>query len=222
MTRDPRPSAIPLVNARRLGPAVLPVWARTLVILCCVIEACLLLADLLGYPVARQAALMLGGFWSMLFWDGPGLYPAQRVAMFISYGLLHANLLHLAMNMISLAAVARELNRMVGAGRMAATYLASQIGGAILFAVMQPQAGPMIGASGAVFGLAGALVGYAGITLRRRRKPMTPLIRAVALILGLNIALTLLMPAIAWEAHLGGAVVGLLMGLGFALSRPAR
>ena len=68
-----------------------------------------------------------------------------------------------------------------------------------------------------VFGLAGALVGYAAITLRRRHRPMSPLVRAVALILGLNVALTLLMPSIAWQAHLGGGVAGLVLGLIFAL-----
>ncbi|MBM3603196.1 MAG: rhomboid family intramembrane serine protease [Alphaproteobacteria bacterium] len=219
---EDRPAAIPLVTARRLHPAVLPGWIRALVVICCGIEGLLLLAGLVGYPIARQASFMLGGFWSPLIWEGAGLYPGQRLAMFLTYGLLHGGLLHLAMNMISLAAVARELNRMVGPARMGAIYLASQVSGAALFAAMQPQAGPMIGASGAVFGLAGALVGFAAITLRRRRRSLAPLVRAVALILGLNIALTLLMPSIAWEAHLGGAAAGLILGLIFAFSPSAR
>ncbi|MGZ3215226.1 rhomboid family intramembrane serine protease [Paracoccus sp. T5] len=221
MTEDSRPVAIPRVSARQLVPAILPLWVRGLILLCCLIEGGLLLAGLLGYPIARQAAFMLGGFWSPLFLDGPGLYPGQGIAMFLTYGLLHGGLLHLAMNMISLAAVARELNRMVGAARMAAIYVASQVGGAVLFALMQPQAGPMVGASGAVFGLAAALVGHATITLRRRQRSTAPLVRAVALILGLNIALTLLLPSIAWEAHLGGAATGLVLGLFFALGRRA-
>lgn len=217
MTEDSRPVAIPRVSARQLGAPGLPVWVRALIVLCCVIEGGLLLAGVLGYPIARQASFMLGGFWSPLFLDGPGLYPGQGIAMFLTYGLLHGGLLHLAMNMISLAAVARELNRMVGRARMAVIYVASQVGGGVVFAVMQPQAGPMVGASGAVFGLAAALVGHATVTLRRRQQSMAPLLRAVALILGLNIALTLLLPSIAWEAHLGGAATGLALGLLFAL-----
>lgn len=221
MTEDSRPVAIPRVSARQLAPAVLPAWVRGIIILCCVVEGGLLLAGLLGYPIARQAGFMLGGFWSPLFLDGPGLYPGQGIAMFLTYGLLHGGLLHLAMNMISLAAVARELNRMVGAARMAVIYVASQVGAGVVFALMQPQAGPMVGASGAVFGLAAALVGHATVTLRRRQRSTAPLVRAVALILGLNIALTLLLPSIAWEAHLGGAATGLVLGLLFALGRGA-
>lgn len=213
-----RPVAIPRVAAaRRPEPAALPLWLRTVIIACCMIEAFCFAAPMLGLGSARTASVMLGGFWAPLVGDGVGLYPGQGVAMFLTYGLLHSGPLHLAMNMISLATVGRELVRMIGSARMALTYLLSQIAAGMVFAWMEPDAGPMVGASGAVFGLAGALVGYAAITLRRRHRPMSPLVRAVALILGLNVALTLLMPSIAWQAHLGGGVAGLVLGLIFAL-----
>ncbi|WP_265501735.1 rhomboid family intramembrane serine protease [Paracoccus beibuensis] len=220
MTDAPRPAAVPRVSARALAPARLPVWLRVLIGACCLIEVLLFVAGLFGYPAVRQATFMLVAFWSLLFWDGAGIYPGQWLVMFLTYGLLHAGPLHLGMNMISLAAVGRELSGMVGSGRMALIYLASQIGGALTFALMQPDAGPMIGASGAVFGVAGALVGHAAVTLRRRQRPTAPLVRAVGLLLALNIGLTLLMPSIAWEAHLGGALSGLLLGVAFALSTP--
>ena len=73
-----------------------------------------------------------------------------------------------------------------------------------------------------MFGLAGALVGYATIWRLRTERPMRPVLRAVALVLGLNVALTLLMPQIAWQAHLGGAVAGLLIGLIAAHLRVSR
>lgn len=219
MTDADRPAAFPRVSARKLGPMRLPLWVRAVIVVCCLIEALTYAGPLLGVGAARTASVMLGGFWSPLMGGATGLYPGQGAVMFLTYGLLHGGLLHLAMNMISLAAVARELVRMIGSGRMALTYLASQIGAGVVFAWMQPQAGPMVGASGAVFGLAGALVGHAAITLRRRHRSTAPLIRAVALILGLNVALTLLMPSIAWEAHLGGGITGLILGVVFALTR---
>lgn len=218
MTESPRPAATPRVSARALGPARMPIWLRALIVACCAIEAALFAAGFLGYTGIRQASFMLGAFWSLLFWQGAGLYPGQWLIMFLTYGLLHAGPLHLAMNMISLAAVGRELGRMVGAGRMAIIYIASQIGGGVVFALMQPHTGPMIGASGAVFGVAAALIGHAAVTLRRRRQSTTPLLRAVVLLLALNIGLTLLMPSIAWEAHLGGALTGLVLGLVFAFA----
>ena len=133
--------------------------------------------------------------------------------MFVSYGLLHGGLLHLGMNMISLAVVARELARLMPPAVMLMIYLISQIAAAGLFALMAPAAGPMVGASGAVFGLAGALVGLVALRRSRRGQPMGPLWRAVANIVLLNLGLTLLVPAIAWQAHLGGALAGLAMGL---------
>lgn len=215
----PRPAAIPHVSARRLGPVALPIWVRGVILLCCVAELALIAASFFGYPIARHAAVMLGGFWSPVLWAWQGVYAEQPVVMFLSYGLLHAGLLHLAMNMIALAALARELNRLIGPWSMAVIYLVSQIAGALAFAWLNPQAGPMIGASGAVFGIAGALVVQIAMNLRRRRQSTAPLVRAVAVILGLNVALTLLMPSVAWQAHLGGGVAGLILG---AISGPRR
>ncbi|WCR11321.1 rhomboid family intramembrane serine protease [Paracoccus stylophorae] len=206
--RTPRAAAV---------PRQVPLWVTVLILACCAIEAALLLAGMAGYPAARQVAFMLGGFWSPLIHDGYGLYPGQPLLMFLTYGLLHSGPMHLAMNMISLAFVARELSRLLGAGTMAAIYLAGQIGAAALFAVMQPAAGPMIGASGAVFGIAGALVGYAAIVGHRRRRRMGQMWRSVGLIVALNVGITVLVPSIAWQAHLGGAAVGAILGIALAL-----
>lgn len=201
-----------------LGPS-LPRGTTTLIAICCLIEAGLLLAGLLGYPATRQGAYMLGAFWSPLLWSGHGLYPGQPALMFLTYGLLHGGLAHLAMNMISLVAVARELGRFLPARRIALIYLISQIAAAALFAVMVPSGGPMVGASGAIFGLAGALIGQALRWRRGRGLSLQPIWRAVLLIGALNVALTLLVPSIAWQAHLGGALAGLLLGLAMPTRR---
>ncbi|MCF3974192.1 rhomboid family intramembrane serine protease [Paracoccus salsus] len=210
---------IPLVRRHRAAPPRVPRWVTGVILACCAIELVLQLALVAGFPAARQASLMLAGFWSPLIHEGYGLYPGQPLLMFLSYGLLHSGLLHLAMNMLSLAVVARELGRLIGSGMMALIYLVSQVAAAGLFAAMQPQAGPMIGASGAVFGIAGALVGYAAIEGHRRGRNMGQMWRSVALIVALNVAITVLVPAIAWQAHLGGAAAGLAMGAGLALRR---
>lgn len=191
----------------------LPPWVTGLILACCGIELVIVALQLTVLSEARGIATVYGGFWSRLFHDLLPAYPGQRLAMFFSYGLLHGGLLHLGMNMVSLAAVARELARLVAPGAMALIYLICQIAAAALFALMAPAAGPMVGASGAIFGLAGALVGIVAIRRRRRGQPMGPLWRAVANILVLNLGLTLLVPGIAWQAHLGGALAGLALGL---------
>jgi membrane associated rhomboid family serine protease len=60
--------------------------------------------------------------------------------------------------------------------------------------------------------VAGALIGHAAVAGWRLNRPLGQLWRGVALIVVLNVALTVLIPSIAWEAHLGGAVTGLMMG----------
>lgn len=234
----------PFAARRRLDRPALPRWVIAVIALCCLIEAALTLCDLmglrftvlvtqqqgflpfftsqrLGIPV-RQMVNGLFGFWSEQVHAGRGLYPGQPALMFLSYGLLHGGLLHLAMNMVSLAALARELGQLIGGLRMAAVYLVSQLAAALMFAIIAPTAGPMVGASGAIFGLAGALIGYAAVTGWRRRRPLGQLWRGVAVMVVLNVALTVLIPSIAWEAHLGGTLAGLVMGAWMAWSRSAR
>ncbi|WP_207099934.1 rhomboid family intramembrane serine protease [Paracoccus shandongensis] len=200
----------------------LPLWVRAVIVLCCGIQAAIMAADLLGYPIVRQAALIFGGFWSPVVWAGHGIFPGHLVTIFATYGFLHGGLLHLGMNMLSLVALARELNRLIGPRRMALVYAATQVAAALLFAAMSPDGGPMIGASGAIFGLAGALIGFAAVTGWRRRRPLGQLWRGVAMMVVLNVALTVLMPSIAWEAHLGGIVAGLVMGAAMALTGSPR
>lgn len=207
----------PLVFAQDRVPPRLPFWIKAVIVLCCLVQGLILAADLLGYPILHQAALILGGFWSPVLWAGHGIFPGHVLTMFVTYGFLHAGLLHLGMNMLSLVAIARELHRLIGAGRMAVVYAVSQVAAALLFAVMTPDGGPMIGASGAIFGLAGALIGVAAMTGWRRKRPLGQLWRGVAVMVVLNVALTVLMPSIAWEAHLGGALAGVLLGAGMAV-----
>lgn len=234
-----RPAAL-----SRSGRLPLPRWVMVVIVLCTLIEVALTACDLLGLrftvyvtrpqgflpffttqrlglPV-RQMVNALFGFWSPQFHAGHGIFPGQHVLMFLTYGLLHGGLLHLGMNMLSLAALARELGQLISPLRMAVVYVVTQIVAALVFALMAPEAGPMVGASGAIFGLAGALIGFAAVTGWRRRRPLGQLWRAVGMLVVLNVALTLLVPSIAWQAHLGGVLAGLLMGGWMALRAHAR
>ncbi|WP_295047447.1 rhomboid family intramembrane serine protease [uncultured Paracoccus sp.] len=208
----------PLAATRDDARPLLPLWVKVVIGLCCLMQALTLLADLLGYPIVRQALILFGGFWSPVLWAGHGVFPGHVLTIFVTYGFLHSGLLHLGMNMLSLVAIARELNRLIGPARMGLVYAVTQVAAALLFAVMTPQGGPMIGASGAIFGLAGALIGFAAVTGWRRHRPLGQLWRGVALMVVLNVALTVLMPSIAWEAHLGGTLAGLVMGAWMAMT----
>ncbi|MDP0928136.1 rhomboid family intramembrane serine protease [Paracoccus onubensis] len=192
----------------------LPLWIRILIVTCCAIEAAFWLAPVVGFDQPLRAmANLTGAFWLPVFQSGKGLYPGQPLVMFLTYGLLHGGLMHLAMNMFSLVAVARELARFMRPLRMGLVYLVSQIAAALAFAWMSVLTAPMVGASGAIFGVAAALIAQAIKWRLHNAMSMRPIWRTVLIIGGLNIALTFAVPNIAWQAHLGGTVAGFVLGL---------
>ena len=122
--------------------------------------------------------------------------------------LLHAGLTHLLFNMWALYVLGVELERRVGALPFAALYLAAGVGGGALYQVIGGAA-PVVGASGAIFGLFGCWL-VAGWKARGSPAGRASFQRMVVL-LAINLALPLLIPGIAWQAHLGGFAVGLVV-----------
>ena len=74
----------------------------------------------------------------------------------ITSGFLHANLLHIAPNMLSLVFVGPALERMIGPLALPAVYLLSLLGGSAAVYAFGSIGLPVVGASGALFGLFGA------------------------------------------------------------------
>ena len=97
----------PLVAVRNGVQPRLPFWVKAVIGLCCVMQVAVMAGDLLGYPILRQALMIFGGFWSPVVWAGHGIFPGHILSIFVTYGFLHAGLLHLGMNMLSLVAIAR-------------------------------------------------------------------------------------------------------------------
>lgn len=206
----------------KTGPSI-PRWVLVLILLCCLVEAALILAPMLGYAPARQVAYLLGAFWSPAVSAG-GIYPLQPYTMFLTYGVLHVGISHLLTNMLSLAVISRELSGFIGSRMMALAYLITQIAAAGMYALMEPYGGPVVGASGAIYGLAGVLISQAYRWWRHEGGSIRTIWRTVlitgaaVLIAGaLNFAITRLLlqqePTIAWQAHLGGFIAGVIIGL---------
>lgn len=149
--------------------------------------------------------LLAGGGWA------PN-YPLQSVAMFVTYGFLHAGIWHLAFNMLTLVSLGRPLLGDLGGPRFAALYAAGLIGGALGYALFASRPLPMVGASGALFGLAGALL-WQHFAEDWRERTHAEALRAaawpVALLVALNVVMFGVMQGqLAWETHLGGFVAG--------------
>lgn len=150
---------------------------------------------------------------SLLRLETPALYPqfnggVSEAWRLVTPLLVHGGLFHLAMNMLALYVIGRSLETMLGRWRFLALYLISGIGGSVAVAVISPLT-PVVGASGAVFGLFGALL----VIGRKAGANMT----GILVILGINLVIGFI-PGfhIAWQAHIGGAVVGALVALIFA------
>lgn len=197
----------------RNRPSVPPVFLA--VIALCVAVQLLSLA----VPRLDKWLLLHGALWPQLFEGVRPMFPGQQVIMFFTYGFLHGGLLHLGMNMLALFVLARSLSQAMSGGAMVALYALSQlVAGAVQLWLSDSQL-PVVGASGAIFGLAGAEIAIAARILLARGGSLRPLAGPVAQFILLNVALSLAVPNIAWQAHLGGALAGVVMG---ALYRPRR
>jgi membrane associated rhomboid family serine protease len=91
------------------------------------------------------------------------------------------------------------------------------VGGALGFALLSRVVAPMVGASGALFGLIGALIAWDYADLRARGASPAPVVKAIAWLTVLNLALWWAMNGhLAWQTHLGGFVAGWLAARHFA------
>ncbi|MBD8061992.1 rhomboid family intramembrane serine protease [Oceanitalea stevensii] len=171
-----------------------PVVTITIIVLC-----------LLAYVVLRTAEART----ALVFVPFAGESEPYR---FLSAAFLHGGFLHLAINMYALWIVGSVLEPALGRWRFAALYLVSAVAGSVgvlLFASPYELEWitPVVGASGAVFGLFGAV----GVTMRRLGRDTTQILVLIAI----NTVIGFTIPNIAWQAHLGGLVVGALLAAAY-------
>ena len=144
----------------------------------------------------------------------------------LTYSLLHANLLHIVLNMIGLYFIGTPLERIIGAKKFFAVYLFGAFFGA--FAWLATSVGDtagLVGASASVMAVFAAFCFFyppVPITfliffvLPVSMRPMTMLkIAAVFEALGLAYSLSGGDAAIAYAAHLGGMAAGALFAVSF-------
>lgn len=130
-----------------------------------------------------------------------GLIPAEPWRM-LTAAFLHSvgSPLHIAFNMYALFILGRFLEPAIGRSRFLALYIVSALGGSVGVLFLSSPLQSVVGASGAVFGLFGAL-----FVVQRKRGGD---IRQIVVLVGINAVLGFVLPGIAWQAHLGGLVVG--------------
>lgn len=117
---------------------------------------------------------------------------------------LHSGVMHIAFNMLSLWWIGGPLEAALGRARYLALYFASGLAGSALTYLLAAPNQLTLGASGAIFGLFGATA----VLMRRLKYDMRPVI----ILLVINLVITFGWSGIAWQAHVGGLVGGVLIG----------
>jgi membrane associated rhomboid family serine protease len=124
---------------------------------------------------------------------------------------VHLGIAHIAFNMIALNLFGPLIEEMYGHVEYLVIYLLCAAGGSVLTLIAAPDQAAA-GASGAIFGL----FGLAFVVPRRHRVATTPQARAMlgqaGTLLAVNLAFTFAIPGISWTGHVGGLLVGLLLG----------
>jgi membrane associated rhomboid family serine protease len=140
---------------------------------------------------------------SQIYLDGvlaPTLVASGQLWRLFSGGFLHASVIHIALNMVSLYFLGLPLERILGRARFLVVYLLALLGGSAAVMLFSSPLTPTIGASGAIFGLMGGLV----VVFRRFRYDM----RQLLVVLGINLYLSFQLSGISWQGHIGGLLVG--------------
>jgi len=130
----------------------------------------------------------------------------------LTSAFVHIGLLHLAVNMWSLWNLGRIAENIFGRLSYLIIYLLTGISASLLSVLLHP-VGVSAGASGAIFGLAGALItalylGKLPIPQQRRNAALRSLVIVAVLNLGVGAAI----PVVDNAGHVGGFLLGLLIG----------
>lgn len=149
-----------------------------------------------------------------------GLTPAllsQQPWTIISSMFVHGGFLHIIFNMIALYFLGSFFIRTAGEKSFLAVFFLGGLVGNVFYVLLGPPLTTGVGASGGIFALAGALaviVPRVPVFIFFIPIPM-PLWIAVIIIL----LLSFLFSGIAWQAHLGGLVLGFIAGFIFRRRR---
>src|ERR1700733_941161 len=134
---------------------------------------------------------------------------------------IHGGLLHIAFNMWCLWDLGRLAESVYGHWTFAVVYLLSGLSASIGSVLWNPVV-LSVGASGAIFGIAGALIAsfYLG-EFSLPKAAVSGMLRSVVVFVGYNLFFGAVIARTDNAAHIGGLVMGLLLGALIAKAAPA-
>ncbi|MFC1942606.1 rhomboid family intramembrane serine protease [Chloroflexota bacterium] len=144
-----------------------------------------------------------------------GLVPIlflERPWTIITNMFVHAGFGHIFGNMMTLFFFGRALSQLIGDNKFLLVYFVGGIVGNILYLLLGEPLSIAIGASGAVYAVAGTLVVLMP-KLKVHLYFLIPMPLWVVILVFFGIwSIPGFMPGIAWQAHLGGLLTGLVAG----------
>lgn len=201
-------AGVPAPARRRTGPAASPVtW---------ILLAATVLAYVAQWATRDRVPGVTEALWYAGLYTSPFGMEPWRMA---TYALVHdvSGPTHVVLNMLALWVIGRVLEPALGWWRFAALYVLSAVGGAVFALWVSDPLQPVVGASGAVYGMFAAL-----FLVTRVRGGQ---VRSIAVLIGLNLVVSFLLPGISWQVHVGGLLTGAVVALVFSLAgglRPGR
>jgi rhomboid protease GluP len=167
-----------------------------------------------SYPLLFATNESFGERWAFF---APDILSGDWWRVF-SYLFVHANWLHLAMNLLGLWALGPFVERAFGRVRFGLIYLFAGFTGSVVYLclfwyqIVEPQA--LVGASGCIMGLLGATVAVMVRAWFKQRAPMAKqiLIRLLVVV-ALQVTFDYNTPQVAGLAHALGLLGGFLAGL---------
>jgi membrane associated rhomboid family serine protease len=185
-----------LARVLRLGNTT-PIVTWSIIALCVIVW---LLQILPGSPVTQA-----------LIYYPPFTYTQPWRMITSVFAHSPSSILHILFNMFSLFVVGPLVETMLGRARYLALFLITGFAGSVAVLLLAPGT-PVLGASGAIFGLLGAFF----VISRKLGGNSTQLL----IIIVLNLAIGFLPGTnVAWQAHLGGVIVGAALGLIYLATR---
>ena len=145
-------------------------------------------------------------------------YFTERPWTIFTAMFVHDGFWHLFFNMLVLFFFGSYLSRLVGNTWLTLVYFIGGLAGNLLYLVLGQDLSIAVGASGAVYAVAGALA----VLVPKLRVYVWFVIPMPlwAMVLVFMVVFSFL-PGIAWQAHIGGLVIGVLAGLYFRRKRLA-
>jgi membrane associated rhomboid family serine protease len=144
-----------------------------------------------------------------------GLVPVaflERPWTIVTNLFIHAGFWHIFANMITFYFFGTFLSRLVGQSKFLMVYFGGGIVGNILYLLLGVPLSIAVGASGAVYALAGALV----VMMPKLRVMLYFFIpMPLWVVVLVFMVIFSFIPGVAWQAHLGGLIAGLIAGYFF-------